>query len=416
VPIITRSEAELLEKSRKDLRRLLPSITNTAEGSTIGALLEIAAGEHADINQRIDALQRNLFISTASGTAIDRLGELFGLTRGRPLRAFDTGRNVRFRIDPATGEYASTFVSNRIPNNVIDEHPDTLSPTGFTIREGTTLSTAGGVTYTTTQSLTISGAAFDGYTNVLATGVGPSFNVSLGELRKHDLKTFQPELAAVADFILVENRMPISNGVFTETDDDLRLRITEAIFTTQAANQTAIVAAVLSVPGVRNAVYLPFSSGMHSFTVVIESTDPLVSDGLVAAAQQALNSVTAAGNRGMASRPIYNGIEAKVGLRFRPDADRARIRQLARRASVDYINEIALGDSFILNELIQRIMDVDDKILDTHFQRFSTGIYNPSTRTFTESQDLMPPTNLTQNSVLESFFSSDRLFTVCDQT
>jgi uncharacterized phage protein gp47/JayE len=414
MPILTRSEAELLEKSRSDMRRLLPSLTNTAEGSTAGALLEIAASANSDIHRQIDILQRNLFVSTATGDALDGIGELLGVSRGAALRAFDDSRNVRVRIDPAVGEGAGIFVRTRIPSHVIDQNPDTLTSSGFTIREGTTLSTNSGTTYTTVHPVTLSGDDTEAFVGVIATGTGNSFNVSTGELRNHDLKTFQPELALISDFVLVENRMPITTGRFTETDDDYRLRIVNAIFTTQAANSTAIINSALSVPGVRNAIYLPFSSGLHSFSVVIETTDPIVSTGLVNAAQQAVNSVVAAGNRGMVTRPIYKGLEAKVGLRYRARADRPHIRQNARRAAVDYINGIGLGEEFILNELIQRIMDVSEDLLDTQFQRFATGTYNPETHMFDQLQEQIP-SNMTLQNVLESWYTSDRLFTVCDQ-
>jgi len=416
MPIVTRTEGELLESSKKALRNTT-TITNNSAGSTAGALLEIAATEHASIHRQLEVLERDLFLSTATGASLDRIGDLLGTTRSQATRAFDGGRNVRIRIDGTTGETASSIVVNRIPTgNLVSSNAneaETVSTTGFFLREGITLTANNGATYLTTEGVTFANDDVEKFVPVIATGTGPTFNVSTGALTTHNISTLQPELNSITSFLLVDNRMPITSGELSESDDSYRFRIQNAIFRVQSSNQSAIISAAVSVPGVRNATFVPYTRGGATFTVVVESTDPIVSDGILSAVRQSVTSVTAAGNRGLVDRPVYKTIRAKVGLTFRPEADRPRIRQLARLAATNYINSIPLGETFILNELIQRIMDIDELILDTQIMNFSVGDYEPSSHIL-RNESFRPPSNMALSSSLHHWYTSDRFFTVCD--
>ena len=209
--------------------------------------------------------------------------------------------------------------------------------------------------------------------------------------------------------------MPIQNGTFEESDDAYRARIADTLSELQTGNQTAVVRAALSVPGVRNAIFVPYDGGLGSFSIVIQAKQPVVSDGLISATQKAVDTVTASGNRGTIKRPVYNGLETKIRIEYRPQANRALIRQKVRRAVVDYIINIPLGESFVLNELIQREIEVDDKIFDMSIEKFVRFTYNASTRdTEGDEEAFEIPTNLDLDSSLHAWYTSDRFSTVCD--
>lgn len=133
-----------------------------------------------------------------------------------------------------------------------------------------------------------------------------------------------PVFHALADFLLVENRLPIVTGRFAESDEALRVRITRVLFTLQAANPEAC-----------------------RFSLVIRAERPIVPDGVIRAAQQALSQVVAAGNRGVVKRPTDHGLQLKIALVSRPRADRLRSRQLARRAASQSVKGSALGGAFL---------------------------------------------------------------------
>jgi uncharacterized phage protein gp47/JayE len=381
--------------------------------------LEIASTEHASIHRQLESLQRDLFLSTASGDALDRIGDLLGTTRGQSTRAFDDSRNVRLRIDPTTGEVASSLIRNRLTGirasaTGTPREDEQVTTTGFVIVEGTTLTSNTGATYLTTQDVVFVNDDVEKFVPVIATQTGPSSNVTAGALNQHNISVYQPQLAEIADFILVDNRMPISTGALSESDESYRFRLQQAIFRIQSSNQGAIISAALSVPGIRNATFLPYTRGVQTFSVIIETVDPIVSDGMVAAAKQAVDVVTAAGNRGEIIRPIYRALRIKVALRFKPEASREVIRQRARGAGIDYINSIDLGDPFIINELIQRLMDTSDDIFDLQFQTFASGIYDVGQHIIVNEQSYDTLSNLTLLSRKEHWYSSDVFFTVCD--
>lgn len=415
MPVLTRTEEEIRDRITKILLSR-SGVTATNEGSTTQILAEIAAFEIKNAYREVELIDEATSFSKATSDSLDnKFGVLFGKTRGVATRAFDDSRNVRIYIDPSTGLSASGLVSSKVPDATITGSPNTLTATGFTIKSGTTLTTSGGAAYLTTESATLANTDTEAFVSVIAASVGNTFNISAGQLTSHDLKQRQPELDTIQSFILVENRMPIQNGTFEETDDQYRARISETVSELQTSNKTAVVRAALSVPGVRNAIFVPFEGGLGSFAIVIQAKQPIVSDGLINAAQEAVNTVTASGNRGIIKRPVYNGLEIKIKLSYRPQANRALIRQLVRRAVVDYVINIALGEAFILNELIQRVLEVDDKIFDMDIERFVRFTYNASTRDSEGDDEAFDvPTNLDLDGPLHSWYTSDRFMTVCD--
>jgi uncharacterized phage protein gp47/JayE len=415
MPVLTRTEEEIRDRVTKILLAR-SGVTATNQGSTAQILAEIAAFELKNAYAEIESIDEATSFTRASGDALDnKFGALFGKTRGGATRAFDDSRNVRFFIDPSTGLSAAGIVASKVPDATVTANPSTLSTTSFTIKAGATLTARGGIAYTTTENVTLSNTDTESFVSVIAGSVGSSFNVSVGQLNTHNLKQRQPELLTIEPFILVDNRMPIENGTFEEGDDAFRARIADTVSELQTGNETAVVRAALSVPGVRNAIFVPYDGGLGSFAIIIQAKQPVVSDGLISAVQQAVNTVTASGNRANIKRPVYNGLEVKIKLTYRPQANRALIRQLARRAVVDYIVNIPLGESFVLNELIQRVLEVDEKIFDMDIERFIRFTYNASTRSSEgDDQAFDIPTNLDLDSSLHVWYTSDKFITLCD--
>jgi len=415
MPVLTRIEEEIRDRVTKILQSR-SGITATNRGATAQILSEIAAYELKNAYLEVENIDNATSFTRATGTALDnKFGVLFGKTRGDSTRAFDDSRNVRIFIDPSTGLSASGIVTSKVTPATVTANPTTLTTTGFTIIAGTTLSAPGDVLYTTTENVTIANADVEVFVSVIAKSIGSSFNIAAGQLTNHNIKSRQPELLEIADFILVENRMPIQNGTFEESDDAYRARIADTLSELQTGNQTAVVRAALSVPGVRNAIFVPYDGGLGSFSIVIQAKQPVVSDGLISATQKAVDTVTASGNRGTIKRPVYNGLETKIRIEYRPQANRALIRQKVRRAVVDYIINIPLGESFVLNELIQRVLEVDDKIFDMSIEKFVRFTYNASTRdTEGDEEAFEIPTNLDLDSSLHVWYTSDRFSTVCD--
>lgn len=152
-----------------------------------------------------------------------------------------------------------------------------------------------------------------------------------------------------------------------EDDDSYRARITQQVYVVAGANQTAIRLKALSVNGVKDVVLREYTHGAGSFSiyVIVEESESIKS--VVSAVQAAVDDVKGFGVYAEVSSPVLISLDLMVRLIFSNEAgsaEKSTIRQGVVNAVREYIRELSLGETFIINETIQRIMDVSDKILD----------------------------------------------------
>lgn len=189
--------------------------------SPLRKILEVAAGEDAELWKRLEASYYAGFVSTADGESLDLLGEDIGVDR---------------RALHATGEVTFTL-SGGVPGRT------------YLVNEATVLTTAAGVLFTTTRAVTLTAVAPQATTAVLALERG-----SVGDVPAAAITAVEPAHAAVylADLgpatITVTNAAPTSGGSLPEPDDVYRGRLVgtaRTLWTIEAVQQ-----AVLAVDGV----------------------------------------------------------------------------------------------------------------------------------------------------------------------
>jgi uncharacterized phage protein gp47/JayE len=130
-------------------------------------------------------------------------------------------------------------------------------------------------------------------------------------------------------------------------------------------NETAIRLGALSVPGVADVSMTPHVRGLGTFGVYVKSLDARVTDELIDAVQDVVDQVQSFGNRGFALQPKEIGIEMVLSITYREtltSKDRANINRTIVGAMYDYINNLDIGEDFIVNEVVQRVMQIDDRI------------------------------------------------------
>jgi uncharacterized phage protein gp47/JayE len=239
----------------------------------------------------------------------------------------------------------------------------------ITITKGTRLwtspSTAGAddsTYYYVTGDVILPSAASQQSIPVSATQQGNISNVGQDTLTNHDFENY-------SDFengtLLVRNRASITSGRGLESDEDFRYRISKQVTASEMGNETAIRLAALSVPGVADVSMVPYVRGLGTFAVYIKSLEARVSDELVDAVQDTVDTVQSFGNRGYALKPKEIGIEMILSLTYRESItarDRASINRDVVGTMYDYINNLDIAEDFIVNEVVQRVMQVDDRI------------------------------------------------------
>jgi len=418
MPLLTKTESEFLQEARQYLEENT-EITNLSPGSTARALLEIAARHHADQLQILNANVIQAFVSRSSGEFLDRIGELFGITRKTATYAVDTSsNNFKFYIDPSLGMTAQE-IRNKAYTYATGAGltPSNITDTGFIVRSGTSIGGPDGILYRTTEDARFEGTTSQVYVGVIATGLGPYFNVSSGGLTSHTIANNHQDLSTVASLIHCTNISPISTGKGLEGDEELRFRITRASVAAEAANETAVRVAALSVPGVNDVLIRKYTEGIGTYNIFVIGDAPIVSEGVINATQAAIESIQALGMRGSVSTPTYLGVEIVIAVKFTTGtslADKHDIRLAAAQNMIDYINNIPIGGQLIINELVQRIMETSDNLLDMRVITFGYGDYDTSTG---KNKDFIPLMVTNQSSQWdEKWYTNASLCAVCEIT
>jgi uncharacterized phage protein gp47/JayE len=152
-----------------------------------------------------------------------------------------------------------------------------------------------------------------------------------------------------------------------EDDDTYRARIVNQVYVVAGANLTALRLKALSVDGVKDVIFKEYSHGAGSFSCYVITDDAEASRTILNAVESVINDTKAYGVYGEVKTPVLIPVQLMVRLVFSSDAgsaERATIRSNTVKSVQDYINSLSLGDTLIINELTQRIMDVSEKIKD----------------------------------------------------
>lgn len=380
---ITRSSDEIL----RDIRENLSQNTGINSDNPTSTAINLAKSNAYELSSMWDTMNtvlRQGFLTTANGQFLDEFGYLLQEPRSGSKRAMDLGtNNVKFYIDTSFAENITDLINRYFTNidrqnlfndGIID---DPSNPTSITLPENLIVSSeSGGILYTCSNPITLTNTQLFDYTPVIANGVGESYNVAVGALTSHNIAAASPIMGKIINAIKVKNLFGIRNGADIETDDNYRFRLSNKVVAAVSSNETAIMKAVLSVPGVSDASLVPRTHGNGTFTIFPRSIEPIISDGLLNACIAAVQSTIAVGSVAYVEAPEYLALSMKIELRFAAGADIDAIYSNARLVVMSYINNIELGGEVIINEMVQRIMSIDDKIMDMNIPEFGFGYYD----------------------------------------
>ena len=328
------------------------NITQLSAGSKARALLETIMRETNNAYRVFDQNLGKAFLNGASGRYLDYIGDLFGIARleAVPASADITQQVIKFFVE--SGSFGSINNSQNI-----------------SIPQGTIISTIeseeganDSIEYMVVEDTTLLASNAEQFISVEAVIPGSSSNLGVNVLVEHDFENY-------SDFInktlKVTNVAPISSGRERENDTNYRFRISQATTSAEAANETAIRLDILTVPGVADVSLIPHIRGIGTFGAYIKSTTTLVSDGLLESVQSIIDEKVALGNIGYALEPTLVGLEmvVKVNLTGNFSSDElTEIELAAINAIENYVNNLDIGEGFVQQELIKRVLQADDRI------------------------------------------------------
>lgn len=315
-------------------------ITNLNPGGVARSLIEIVGQRIGDMHSVLALNMAMRYISTAAGVYLDLLGESMGVGRlSSTQSSVDADdRNIRFFV-------TSGRLKDSIPDKVIPRD------TQITSNDGT-------IVFVVTEDAFFNDVDTEVYVSAESSDTGTSQNVGPGVLTNHDLG---------AGGVSVTNTASVNSATDVEDDESYRFRLSNARLALQQANPTAIRISVMSIPEIADVQVREYAKGVGTYEVLLVPTSSTLSFNTIRRAQEIIDATRAAGVRVVVREPDYIPVEVTVALEFRrgtPDAQKARIRQIVRRNIIDYVDDIPMGGTLVINELRQRVMQTDEQILD----------------------------------------------------
>lgn len=378
------------------------AITNLSPGSVARTLLQIWSDQIGELYTSIDDRLTQTFVTTATGQFLDRMGELVGASRTQST--FSNG-TVRFFINPDL-DLIFQDILDLLNDRDGGARTEIVIPANITVR-------AGDQAYITTGSVTLSANVQTVDVEIISTLSGATSNIEQGGI---DAIVFNdPLLSLLTDIVKVTNDAPIESGRDVQSDEDFRFVIVNSFLFGAKANETAIRLAVLSTPGVADIAIENFAFGIGTFAVFITSTSPITTEGTLASAQAAINTVQAKGIRGIAVSPDLLGVQTRITLTFLPITttdDKNSITKQVQTNVIDYVNNLRSGEPLIINEIRQRVMETSDLLHDMIITNLIIGDFNVSTGVIDNADTTLSIANQTAN-IREKFVTSRNLIEVC---
>ena len=324
------------------------NISRVSPGSKTRALAQATSKKLGRMWAQFDLNMVQAFLSGASGRYLSFIGDMMGVERlgERPAAISASDRIIKLFVD------VGTFGD-------INSGQAILIPSGTII---STLPGGEGVKYRIPFSVILSIDSSEFYIPVESLTPGESANVGTNTLVYH---TFNDYSDSINDTLKVTNEVEINLAASVESDANFQFRIANQVLALENANETAIRLATLIVPGVADLVSIPFNRGIGTFDLMIKSTVPSVSKGLLDAVRESVSKVTSQGIVPIVRGPIEIGMSlvgTLIPRRTLSASEETVIINAVTDNITNYINNLDIGEEFIVNEVVERTLSTSDLI------------------------------------------------------
>jgi uncharacterized phage protein gp47/JayE len=321
-------------------------IRQTSPGGKARAFCDIVGAKLGDLetNQYINISQT--LLPYAVGENLDLIGEIFGIRRIQ-----------RVDVDATTADSTFRFYVRRGDFGGINSGSNILIPAGTRIFTDSDT----GPIYVTTEAVTLSSSASSAFVPAQSTAAGSSGNAAAGVFTRHNFTNYTDSRFGA---LLVSNSEALVGGRDAEDDESYRYRINLKLQSKGGSAEGDLRLAVLQIPGVQD---VEFEREAGTYNAYVYGVAPNVPASLLQLVQEQLDQRTAYPLVGMAIVPDLVGISlyTKVKISSTTSAsDKAGILSVAVRAAEDYINNLRVGQTIVINEIADQIMSSDARIID----------------------------------------------------
>ena len=330
---------EIVERTKSLIQALTP-INQFHESSVAGALVRVVATLMSELYDALEQLERDSNLSTATGVALDRLGQMFGVIRQPARRAttFGAAEPVKFTNNgssPVDVPAGTRVWSSMLPYK----------------------------SYRTTENITVPPGG-EAYVHVVAEGDGSDYNAGAGEIDRHSLSV---------STLSVTNVAPLVDASDEESDESYRARIAQALLRRYYGSAVAITAAIQEQPGVVDVRLFPKRRGPGTLDVFVVPSVLPASPEFVQSMESILDQEVVPGIDWKLIIPDPVPVDARVRIRLKRTWDTA-FADSVRLTVRGYIDNLQLQETLFRSELLSRIMDISTDVEDAEVDIFVRGI------------------------------------------
>lgn len=157
-----------------------------------------------------------------------------------------------------------------------------------------------------------------------------------------------------------------------ESDDDYRARIINQVSVLQSANLIALRLKTLQIEGVADVQFKRYTHGTGSFTCYVIPQEYPITNDLLIRVEDVVNEVAGYGMGIEVKVSDHSPVDIDLRLIFRSNStslERQHIRNKVINNVTSYMKELNTGSPIIINEIIQRVMETSEQILDMEIKR-----------------------------------------------
>lgn len=365
---IRKQKADILREALRKLETKSP-ISAVSPGSVARAFTEAITTELGDYYDAMDFQVAQTVITSASGSALDSIGNLYN-TKRRTTTEITT-------IDRRLGSfyfYLDTAHSN----------PITI-PVGTQVYTSTDSFVGRQLRYTVTDEVTIPIGSTRAFASIKPDFSDAIFTAAPGTLVVH---SFASPPGAV---VRCTNPKAIAPQEGYESDENYRVRIIKSVRVAAGGTYDAVRFAALGIVGVRDVRIQENIYGLGSFRVMITPEDYTFTATTAEKMRESLNRVRPLGTRMFIAQPdlIPVDITVTVMLKGSSRTNSEVIIRTVNIAAKRYLNSLLAGDTLVYNRLIQYILDANSDIQDVQFTKYAPNGREALRKNYTPKEDQM---------------------------
>ena len=322
----------------------LTGVSQTSPGGKARAFADIVASKLNDVEAAQFSNIDQVLLPYATGDSVDYIGAIYGIPRIPRNDASTTANDGTFTFYVASGTFGSI-------NNGSD----------ITVPAGTMLFSTGSTTvaYALTYNTVLIAANSSQAINATSVGTGSSGNAAAGSITAHNFSNYTDSPNGT---LLITNNFGIVAGRDIEDDDSYKYRIQLQLKSTGGASEDDIRGQLLTVTGIQDVSFENLPGTFNAYIYAISSTTP---PAVLQLAQSKIDQLIAFPNSGTAISPDLIGISLSTSISVSAStstSDQALVIANAQAAVTTYINNLGIGGTFVINNLITVITQADSRI------------------------------------------------------